>query len=150
MILYAFYSDIYGQVLWNKTELKDVVDWILILKVYPNKVASIGNPNSELKSNRMRRVRGQNSYFSVNTQRHRHGDGPEARGGGGGRRHCVPGRGVPGNPLVTGWPGKPRGYSVSAKVRFKCSPFLGERESSHLIELAQHFQTDFTLHTTWF
>ena len=23
-----------------------------------------------------------------------------------------------------------------------------ERESSHLIELAQHFQTDFTLHTT--
>ena len=33
MIFYAFYRDIYGQVLWNKTELKDVVDWILILKV---------------------------------------------------------------------------------------------------------------------
>ena len=129
MIFYAFYRDIYGQVLWNKTELKDVVDWILIFKVYPNKVASIGNPNSELKSNRMRRVRGQNSYFSVNTQRHRHGHGPEARGGGGGRRHCVPGRGVPGNPLVTGWPGKPRGYSVSAKVRFNALHFSGrERE----------------------
>ena len=88
--------------------------------------------------------------ISVNTKSRyqRHGHGPEAGGWGGGRWDRVPGRGVPRNPLVTGWPGKPRGYSVSAKVRFKCSPFLGERESSHLIELAQHFQTDFTLHTT--
>ena len=29
---------------------------------------------------------------------------------------------------------------------FKPSPFLEERESSNLIELAQHFETDFTPH----
>ena len=120
---------------------------------YPNKVASIGEPNSELKSNRMRRVRGQNSYFSVNTESqcrcYRHGHGPKAGGGGWWRRDRVPGRGFPRNSLVTGWSGKPRGYSVSAKVRFNVLQFSErERESSHLIELAQRFLTDFTLHTS--
>lgn len=99
----------------------------------------------------MKGVRGKNSYFSVNTQSqcrcYRHGHGPEAGGRGWGRRDRVPGRGVPRNPLVTGWSGKPRGYSVSAKVRFNILQF-SERESSHLIELAQRFLTDFTLHTS--